>query len=189
MEVLDACKAGDLKIMEARAVKIAKPDFNEVSFNELYLEDVNSDFYIDSMRKSRYSSIPAGCNNVDYKITSEEDVKIAGFKLVKALVESGADINADSPAIYNILTGACHQQNFELVKYLVENGADVNKESCGTQYTPLSMAIKEGNLEIVKYLIEHGADVNAKVTIGKNALDWAIMTRHTEIVKYLTEKS
>jgi ankyrin repeat protein len=89
------------------------------------------------------------------------------FSRVKALVESGANVNQrnsnimyrnhDDTPIYP----AIENGDFRTVKYLVEHGANINISS-SFWGTPLNTAFatSDKNAEIIPYLIKKGADVN-----------------------------
>jgi len=55
-------------------------------------------------------------------------VKI-GMKLVKYLVEFGADVNIINNYGEIPLFGVCRNETKELLKYLIEQGAYINKEN------------------------------------------------------------
>ena len=74
---------------------------------------------------------------------------------VKALLESGYDLNADES---NALWTACDAGWPAVVKILIEAGADVNV--CGADGTALSNAAYKGYTVIVAMLLKAGADVN-----------------------------
>ena len=61
-------------------------------------------------------------------------------RLVKYLVEHGADINIPNNTDRTPLFNACFIKNEELVKYLVEIGADINKQN-DNGVTPLFMSV------------------------------------------------
>jgi outer membrane protein assembly factor BamB len=73
------------------------------------------------------------------------------------------------------------------VQALLDKGVDVNAK---TDYggTALHFASDKGHLEVVKTLIKHKADVNAKDDFYKfRPLDWAVMSRHADVVKALID--
>ncbi|OUM58750.1 hypothetical protein PIROE2DRAFT_22739, partial [Piromyces sp. E2] len=51
------------------------------------------------------------------------------IKVVKYLVEHGADINKENYERETPLFYACKSGNEAVIKYLVERGADINKEN------------------------------------------------------------
>ena len=126
-------------------------------------------------------------NGADVKITSEvygpmifQATQIGYPEVVKAMVEKGADINAEGSFFgqtegallkgYTPLTIAAYKDNLELVKYLIGAGAKVDmgvegkfynsKTSCLTKIsdkTAIYYAIENGNVEMVKFMVD--ADV------------------------------
>jgi len=113
-------------------------------------------------------------------------------KMVKYLIEHGADVNKEIIDIYGYvkspLTSADGNEN--IIKYLVENGADVNKEivsKYGYSYLPLINACIDGNETIVKYLVQHNADVNKKNKRGNTPLGVACVYGHENIIKFLID--
>jgi ankyrin repeat protein len=100
-----------------------------------------------------------------------EEYKPTNMKKMKALLEKGADVNAEY-GIYpkkTILRSVCDTytpKKLELVKFLIENGADVNAKN--NEYPPTSIiqsvceSYTPQKLELVKLLIEKGADINAE---------------------------
>ena len=105
------------------------------------------------------------------------------FKLVKYLVEKGADVNNGiSPLLI-----ACDRNNIEIVKYLVEKGADVNTKDING-VTPLLIACERNDINIVKHLVENGANVNEKNRFEITPLITACQKNDIEIVKYLVQK-
>ena len=99
------------------------------------------------------------------------------MKVVKYLIESGADLHDDNDAP---LRWAATRGYLEIVKYLVEKGADIhaNKDE------PLRDSAQNRHIEVVKYLVEKGADIDASHVLAllgdKNS--------HIDVVKYLLDK-
>lgn len=115
------------------------------------------------------------------------------IKIVKYLVEHGADVNKENPQTGitplfmtrgTPLMVACKSGNETIVKYLVEHGVDVNKENRYGR-TPLLVACFYGNESIVKYLIEKGANVNKKDHWKETPLSAAYKSGQENIVEYL----
>jgi len=90
-------------------------------------------------------------------------------KVVKLLVEGGADVNYQNSGGWTPLLRAsyfscCH---VEVIKYLISKGADVNARKPTAMVTPLHIAsVGHGtffpaSLEAVELLVSAGAEVNA----------------------------
>ena len=92
-------------------------------------------------------------------------------KIVKTLIDAGANINAKNGGGWTALMIAITKP--EIVKVLVVAGANVNakdKEGC----TALMWAVMRENAEVAKALIRAGADVNAKDNDGETVLERAV---------------
>ncbi len=100
-------------------------------------------------------------------------------KILKLLINHGADLNAKSKSEATPLLLAIGEENKEIVELLLNNGADVN---AGDKYkgTPLHNAVNRENKEIVELLLNNGADVNRF-----NALCYAAAEGYENIVKLL----
>lgn len=122
------------------------------------------------------------------KINFEE---VKALEDAKALVKSGADINAQDDKNRTALMYACENGHLEAVQYLVENGATINIWGGFESHdVPLLLASYNGHLEIVKYLLEKGADINsASEYASHTALILASINGHLEIVKFLVENN
>ncbi|MCP9611114.1 ankyrin repeat domain-containing protein [Coprobacter tertius] len=139
--------------------------------------------------------------------------QVGPIEVMKAMLESGTDINAQDSAGCSFLWHAAENDNYKLVKYLIEQGADVNlanhnnrfpidvagsscfdlliaggaKQGVQTDYFRLFDAVRNGEIDIVEELVHKGVDVNH--SIGG---DYAINTQgdvstetHLEILDIL----
>lgn len=88
-------------------------------------------------------------NPLSFAVTS----RLASNKIIKLLLDNGADINFYSDDCENptALSTAIDKIRIETVKFLVENGADVNL--CSSRFNFVSR-------EIADYLVDCGMDVN-----------------------------
>lgn len=103
-------------------------------------------------------------------------------EIVTALLEAGADIEADEIGLYGgkPLDWASEHAP-KVVKLLLERGADVNGRNIlpGAGFegvTPLMMAASQKNdcEECAELLIAAGADIHARDVKGRTALAWAV---------------
>ncbi len=109
-----------------------------------------------------------------------------GFeKIVKKLIEKGADVNAVGGMRKTALIWASIQGYYKIAKILVENGANVNMRALYGE-TALLYAAKNGHFKIAKLLVERGANVNVE-TSKVTPLMLAAQYGHFEIVKFLVK--
>ena len=102
-------------------------------------------------------------------------------ELVKAMVDSGTDVNKSNIAGYSPLTCAVENGDKECVSLILQAGAAVNYE------TPIVYAAARGQCEIVSLLLNQGAAVNYCDENGCTALFRACAARHIECVKLLLD--
>jgi len=103
---------------------------------------------------------------------------------VRALIESGADVNAAQVDGTTALHWAAFHDDAELVGLLLRAGAEVNAANL-YGVPPLAQASINGNAAIVELLLEAGADANAKMKGGETALMLATRSGNVEAVKAL----
>ncbi|KAK0715449.1 ankyrin repeat-containing domain protein [Lasiosphaeris hirsuta] len=114
------------------------------------------------------------------------------IRLVRMLLERGADINAPAAFKYGrtALQAACSrvEPDMDLIKLLIDQGADVNAKA-GQRYglTALQGAAIQGHIKLVLFLIDLGADVNAPPAHkhGRTALDGAAENGRLDMVQVL----
>lgn len=106
---------------------------------------------------------------------------------IRALLKSGADVNAAQVDGTTALHWAAFHNDAELVGLLLKAGATV-----GTQnlygVPPLAQACINANPEIVKLLLDAGADANTTLKGGETALMLAARSGNVEAVNALLEK-
>ena len=95
-------------------------------------------------------------------------------KIVKWLVELGADVNANVGFGYTALTYAAFMfvddeepLNVEIIKILMDAGANYDEA--------MILAIKTNSVDLARLLIKNGADVNKQFTLNQDALSLAIL--------------
>ena len=111
-------------------------------------------------------------------------------KMVKLLLDKGADVNAQSEQYsINALMAASLEGHEQMVKLLLDKGADVNAQAQGGDFSnALQAASIQGREQIVKLLLDKGADVNAQGGYYSNALQAASLGGYEQIVKLLLDK-
>ncbi|HKQ37252.1 MAG TPA: ankyrin repeat domain-containing protein [Verrucomicrobiae bacterium] len=120
----------------------------------------------------------------DATIPLHDAVYADDFRTVKALVETGADVNATNGYGVAALSLACQNGDTEIVELLLEHGANPNTALRGGE-TALMTAARTGKPGPVEALLKRGAEVNAKERHGQTALMWAAADGHTKVVELL----
>ena len=103
---------------------------------------------------------------------------------VRALLESGADVDSRTPDGATALLWAVHTDQPELVGLLLGAGADVeiaNRYGVG----PASLAAENGNAAILERLLQAGVDANHTLPGGETLLMTAARTGERETVRTL----
>ncbi len=100
-------------------------------------------------------------------------------KLVKKLLEAGADVNlandmslGNTPLMIAVSKAGCATSGDimdSVVDDLIKAGADVNKSN-NLEHTPLHFAAEHGPTSVVRKLIEAGAVVNVRNWVGETPL-------------------
>ena len=118
-------------------------------------------------------------------------VMFANSKLVKLLIENGADINDKDHWGVSALMHASQIGHLDITKLLIENNADVNaKDLDGNSALIHASDIKYNGSKfprIAKVLLENKADINAKNKDAQTALMKASVAGKLDTVKLLVE--
>jgi ankyrin repeat protein len=105
-------------------------------------------------------------------------IYLGNKKLVKLLLNYGADVNYVSP--YTGITPLFLASDEDtdnaagIIQLLLDYGADINWSDKSSKETALIVATKYGLLPIVKVLLKNGADVNHQDKDGRTALFHAV---------------
>ncbi|RMZ68355.1 ankyrin [Pyrenophora seminiperda CCB06] len=109
-------------------------------------------------------------------------------RMVKLLLNKGADINAKAGYDVHALQAASYRGQEAVVKLLLDNGANVNYNTWGGRHiNALQAASAEGHEAVVKLLLDRGANVNARGGFYGNALQTASYSGHKGVVKLLID--
>ena len=106
--------------------------------------------------------------------------------MVRALIESGADVNKAGDGDATPLYAAAQKGHEVVARALMELGADVNKAT-DNGVTPLYAAAQNGHKTVVRALIEAGADINKPWDNGATPLHAAAQEGHEAVVRALIE--
>ena len=105
-------------------------------------------------------------------------------RIVKLLIETGADVNMTDEDGQTVLGQTIQQRCVKAVEILIHSGADVNcKDEIGC--TPLMHTAMIGDINVMKLLIDAGADVNRSDCKGNTALLISSQQDRGDIVKLL----
>ena len=104
-----------------------------------------------------------------------EAAKQGNAEAVKALLERGANVNAQDKQGWTALMYAAQNECIEVVKVLLDSNADVNEQNAHG-WTALMNAAFCGHVDftgVIRELLEQSADVNLQNTDGRKAIDYA----------------
>lgn len=93
-----------------------------------------------------------------------QDIIHNKLRKVKALLDSGMDVNVNLSSTESVLMTACNYSNAETVKLLLSYGPDINyQDKYGNNTLTRALDNYDYYEEIVPLLLEAGADPNSKV--------------------------
>ena len=107
---------------------------------------------------------------------------------VRALLKSGADVNARQGDGMTALHWAAKRADAPLARLLVGARANVKAVTRIGSYTPLHIASELGDVALVGVLIKAGSDVRALTTTGVTALHLAALSGNPAVIKALVER-
>ncbi|XP_043480600.1 uncharacterized protein LOC122510197 [Leptopilina heterotoma] len=90
---------------------------------------------------------------------SESESEIDKLKMVRFLIEQGADIHAKDRYSKSLLEYSVEISNFNMVEFVLQENFDVNARDCYGR-SSLYYAFESGNLQMVEFLLKKGADIN-----------------------------
>ncbi len=108
-------------------------------------------------------------------------------KALRALLQSGVDVNAAQGDGATALHWASYQEDLESADLLIRAGADVNAAN-DLGATPLWMACQNGSAAMVRRLLEAGANPKAALLTGETVVMTAVHSGNPEVVEMLLAK-
>jgi ankyrin repeat protein len=111
-----------------------------------------------------------GAGNNDFAL--QHAIREGSTKIVKFLLERGANPNIQGGWYGNALQAAAYRGSIEIVQLLFDRGAEITLQG-GFYGNALQAAASDSNIEIVQLLLDRGADVNMQGGYYGNALQAA----------------
>jgi ankyrin repeat protein len=137
---------------------------------------------LDAQTKSMLST-----QRVPSQFSLNEAVRLNDIVLIKALIDSGTDVNGGDKLGATPLHDAVVRGYRDIAALLIEKGADVNARDV-RGLTPMHATAWRGYRDIVVLLITKGADINARDQDGVTPLHTAALAARKETVAMLIEK-
>jgi ankyrin repeat protein len=109
------------------------------------------------------------------------------YRVAKALLEGGAQVDVRSKNGNTSLMKACEKGYIDLVRLLLQYRANIELHD-NTGCCPLIRASAYGHLDIVRLLLDNGADINVLSGSGNSALLKATEKGFDKIAKLLIDK-
>ncbi|OAF69856.1 hypothetical protein A3Q56_02387 [Intoshia linei] len=129
--------------------------------------------------KSRDTALSLACSSVKNEKNRS--------KLVKLILDRGADIEHRNVSDYTPLCLAASDGHLDVIKILLSSGAEINART-GSKLgiSPLMLASMNGHVEAVEYFLSKGADIHAQIETNKNtALTLACFQGRADVVALL----
>ncbi|MCI5146631.1 MAG: ankyrin repeat domain-containing protein, partial [Candidatus Electrothrix sp. AR3] len=104
---------------------------------------------------------------------------------VQALVEKGADLNAQNSYGDTPLMIAARYGYIDIIQVLLNKGADVDTKN-KSDWTALMLAARYNHADIVQALLDKGADIDLKNKDGWTALSLAEKKGHNDVLQVLS---
>src|SRR5262245_60341034 len=115
------------------------------------------------------------------------------FKVVKLLVDAGADVNATDANGFAAMSYAAKNPDPAVIKLLIAKGAKIDAPNKAIRGTPLLYAAGSGNKKVVALLLEEGARIEGafvpdQLDPGGTPLYAAVAGGHLPTAEFLLNK-
>ncbi len=102
-------------------------------------------------------------------------------KIVKTLLDHGADVNLKITGGYTPLHHASMQGNLDTAELLIQRGADLHEDN-ETGDCALLLAAQQNQVEVVEMLVKHGARLGERNKQGMSIWDFAVEAEDHELL-------
>lgn len=184
LQLLEAARTGDNEHIPQLLSKGANPNvFGEDGYNALmlaakYASPENVKALVDAGANMETEFYLHGATALGFAIEGKR------YDVVTALLNLGANVNAQSYTRATSLITAAAQNDIEMARILLDAGADINMCNMHNK-SALFAAVQMGHPEMVKLLLDSGADVNIRDFQSKTAFMHASQKGHTKIIEML----
>lgn len=200
-----AAERGDIELVEVLLKKGAKINFQyretnwnnffEILAHNLYIYIINgfknNKAFMLSMKEAYINCQFIGDTPLLIAASGEKNNnrtnKNSCNKIVKLLLEKGADVNALDSNDNSPLINASYGSSLETVQDIINAGADITAVNKGGM-SALMIAAKSGNASIAELLLKSGSrldEINRNSEDCKTALMFAVSEDHADVVKIL----
>ena len=108
----------------------------------------------------------------------------SSLKIVKILIDNGADVNKKVKGKESPLAIACHLGKLDLIELLIKKGASLNHRT-SQSHTPLSLAVSQKRINVCCLLLRYKAPVDERIDGGFSPLMLSARQGETEIADLL----
>lgn len=197
-------------IIEKVIIGLSKSDAEDMAFYAAYYNNyksikslINHGVNINSLDDNKSSILNIACSEGNYmedisniNFNSKKRSKLCfefcknNYKIVKYLIDNGANVNSLDIENKSPLHNACNNDNYAIVKYLIDNGANINcldnenKSPIHIACSTLGYGHQPSNIKIIKYLIKKGAKLFCKDSYGNKPID-KVWMGHSNVKKYI----
>lgn len=113
---------------------------------------------------------------------SHYELDMVQIKLIKTLIEAGADVNSRNADNYTSLDIALERDNLEVAELLIQNGAEFKNTG-----EVIDVLKRENDGSRIQRLIDYGIDINTPSSEGKTLLEYASENQKLEVATVLIE--